>query len=114
VVILYLVRHHLEKQQKQRPSYLLTTLTLTTITLGASKVGITFKRLPFYENDSNVTLCKHLCRIPHPPTNSPAYKAWEDAMKGKMEQDIIAVWKLRTAVQWAAVQVQALPLQPVS
>ena len=114
VVILYLVRHHLEKQQKQLLSYLLTTLTLTTITLAASKVGITFEKSPFYENDSNVALCKHLCRIPHPRTNSPAYKAWGDAMKGKMEQDIIPVWYLMTAIQWAAGQVQALMLQPVS
>jgi len=82
--------------------------------MAASKVSLTFKKLASFKNDGDVTWCKHVCGFPHPRTYSPEYKAWRNAMKRKMKQGRITGWKQSTAGQWAAIQVQALTLWPVS
>ena len=85
-----------------------------TITMAASKVGLTFEILPSFKNDDDVTWCKHVCGFRHQRTYSPEYKAWWNAMKRKMEQDRIPGWRQSTAAQWAAIQGHALTLRLVS
>jgi len=82
--------------------------------MAASKVGLSFEKSGSFKNDADVTWCKHVCGFPHPRTYSPEYKAWQNAMKRKMEQDRIPGWKQSTAGQWAAIQALAFTLQPVS
>jgi len=82
--------------------------------MAASKVGLTFEKLVFFKNDGDVTWCKNVCGFPHPRTYNPEYKAWQNAMKRKMEQDRIPGWKQSTAAQWATIQAHALTLWPVS
>jgi len=82
--------------------------------MAASKVGLTFEKWTSFKNDCDVTWCKDVCGFPYPPTYSPEYKAWRNAMKRKMEQDRIPGWKQSTAAQWAAIQAHALTLRRVS
>jgi len=82
--------------------------------MAASKVDLTFEKLVSFKNDGDVTWCKHVCGFLYPRPYSPEYKAWRNAMKGKMEQDTIPWWKQSTAAQWEAIQAHALTLRPVS
>jgi len=113
--MLYPLRDYLNPPKKQPlldPST--TPNTPITITIGASKVGLTFEKLASFKNDGDVTWCMYVCGIPHPRTYSPEYKAWRNAMKRKMEQDRIPGWKQSTAAQWATIQAHALTLRTVS
>jgi len=85
-----------------------------TITMAASKVGLSFEKSASFKNDGEVTGCKYVCGFPHPRTYSPEYKVWRNAMKRKMEQDRIPGWKQSTGGQWVAIQAYALTLRPVS
>jgi len=49
--------------------------TPITITIAASKVGLTVEKSASFKNDGNVTWYKHVCGFPHPRTYSPEYKA---------------------------------------
>jgi len=82
--------------------------------MAASKVGLTFEKSVASRIDGYVTLCKHVCGLPHPRTYSPEYKSWRNPMKRKLDQDRIPGWKQSTARQWAAIQAHALTLRPVS
>jgi len=82
--------------------------------MAASKVGLSLEKSASFKNDCDVTWCKHVCGFPHPRTYSLEYKAWQNTMKRKMEQDRIRGWKQSTAGQWGAIQALALTLRPVS
>jgi len=82
--------------------------------MAASKVDLTFEKSGAFKNAGDVNSCKHICGFPHPRTYGQECKAWGNAMKRKMEQDRIPGWKQSTAAQWAAIQVYAITLQPVS
>ena len=82
--------------------------------MAALKVGLTFEKLGAFKNASDVNRCKHICGFPHQQTSGQEYKAWQNAMKRKMEQDRFPGWKQSTAAQKAAIQAYAIALQPVS
>ena len=88
------------------------TPALTTITIAASKIGLTFETSGAFKKARNVNWNKHIWGFPQPLTYGQEYNAWRNAMKRKMEQDRIPGWKQSTAAQWATIQAYAITLQP--
>ena len=86
----------------------------TSITMAASKVGLTIEKSQAFKNACDVNWCQHICGLPHPRTYGQEYKAWRNAIKCKMEQDRIPGWKQSTAPQWAALRAYTIRLQLVS
>ena len=79
-----------------------------------SKSGLTCPRTKGHENDGMVNCCKHSCRFPNPPTTDPQYKAWQDAVIYRMEQDGIPSRALATPEQWTAILAYGLSLEPLA
>ena len=67
-----------------------------------------------HENEGTVNWCKHIRRFPNPLTTDPEYKAWQDAVFYRMQQDDIPSRALATAGQWMAIQAYGLSLEPLA
>ena len=79
-----------------------------------SRSGLTCPGTKGHENEGTVNWCKHICRFPNPRTTDPEYKAWQDAVFYRMQQDGISSWALATSEQWTAIQADGLSLEPLA
>ena len=79
-----------------------------------SKSGLTCSRTKGHENDGTVNSCKHICSFPNPLTTDPEYKAWQDAVFHRMQQDGNPSRAEATHKQWTAIQAYGLSLEPLA